>query len=994
MTTKYISAHNAILKEMGPSSGSRYIKFEAVDESRKDTLNAQFLGELEKLNKDTVCKDLFDILTTRKLKVTFFQSPVDYYLVIISSYSDSLLISLGQTYGFPRGFPLIWQPSKVLNMYGFYPKFNNDAIKEDEFNKSELDNAIEINFNFKYSGFLGQVIPFTIGGEYFWTTCGKNSTNYKYSEIVYDLINDKITPEFLRMLCEEKIHFCGETISRFDQTHGAAVTKDGFVTTLVAKGHWIKFDEAEVRISGVPDKFIKAFDQTEMHDFCLRTGLLIDAIFKVTTYESLLEYMIGLNNRRNMIQLNTFLDYWSEFNSKNGAKCETKSGNIRHNEYLGNILEGLIIKVTLNKGGVISNKTIKYKFPFYTSRTMLLREFLKKNEEEISKTSSLPASFYDEMFEFIDRWVVKYENHKNYWRFMLALFFQRFPAFNSAYEGYAAGITDKETIVGKHIFIMDLFVGDPITVYNKSFNYLEELHRLIPSEIIEKYHFTDERRFTETSEVDKECNMVPLILSLGPIGAGKSTISSLIESSSPSKFKHIDGDILDLTMEKVLKLSSERNEYTLYKLVEAIIDSKIPILSMGGGVLLKGAGDVILMDYLNSIFYNRVKFVPTILLPFKYKAGDKSILELSDERLKTFVAECNAQVITPAVEFPEESLLGALFELYNNEARFRATYDQRYAASHVKPDFGSLFKANKKNFDITVKIIAHLGKDESIKIMFYPLVTPLRDVPVEQNTVLTDLLKDMTISNKIIPSFKQKRVLLDYTIDAPTFHHITLEYKKDGGVLYEDIHKDKFNSIMNRDIDGRLYLCPSKQVIDNLMKIKELTRLIIDTPLKEQIPASIKRDEILGKLVALDETILNRLLGNYGEFRHEGLLKDLNAQLGGTLKRIAGTVKKDSTELAARLNEMETKGFMNFNFKEKWSIRVILFPGLFKDELATSAHVTVDEGLHKAYEMKSVAKNIYEYAGGESIITLGSQKYCFDIKDVAIRCHFYGLFYI
>jgi hypothetical protein len=91
-------------------------------------------------------------------------------------------------------------------MYGFYPKFNNDAIGEDEFNKSELDNSIEINFNFKYSGFLGQVIPFTINGENFWTTCSKNATNNSYSQTVFELIKDKMTQDLLTILCTKKIH--------------------------------------------------------------------------------------------------------------------------------------------------------------------------------------------------------------------------------------------------------------------------------------------------------------------------------------------------------------------------------------------------------------------------------------------------------------------------------------------------------------------------------------------------------------------------------------------------------------------------------------------------------------------------------------------------------------------------------------------------------------------------------------------------------------------
>ena len=231
---------------------ANYIRFVVTKDSSKKN---EFLEELKTYAlKDKISNDLLSILITQKknLKISVFESPTqNYFLIIISSHQDNLLIKLGNEYGFPRGFPIIWQPNKLINMYGFYPKFNNDSIKEDEFNKGELDNSIEINFNFKYSGFLGQVITFTIDGINYWTTCGKNSTNYKYSDIVYELIKQKMTPRLLNLLCAENIHFCGETISRYDQKHGAKTINEGLITTLVAKGHWLlKKEDDEIIQSG------------------------------------------------------------------------------------------------------------------------------------------------------------------------------------------------------------------------------------------------------------------------------------------------------------------------------------------------------------------------------------------------------------------------------------------------------------------------------------------------------------------------------------------------------------------------------------------------------------------------------------------------------------------------------------------------------------------------------------------------------------------------
>ena len=43
------------------------------------------------------------------------------------------------------------------------------------------------------------------------------------------------------------------------------------------------------------------------------------------------------------------------------------------------------------------SKTIKYKFPFYTSRTMLLRQFIQdeENQQQIIATNKLPTSFFE-----------------------------------------------------------------------------------------------------------------------------------------------------------------------------------------------------------------------------------------------------------------------------------------------------------------------------------------------------------------------------------------------------------------------------------------------------------------------------------------------------------------------------------------------------------------------------------------------------------------------
>jgi hypothetical protein len=991
----------SITNEINMIGGNpQYIQFTSVEDvSQKTDLIRQFKEELSNLSSvDKVCRNLLEIIQDKNLKLGLFVCPTsDYYLIIISCHQDKILIRLGNEYGFPRGFPIIWQPGKVLNMYGFYPKFNNDSIKEDEFNRSELDNSIEINFNFKYSGFLGQVVPFTIAGRNYWTTCGKNSTNYKFSHIVRDLVSAQITTELLNKLCTEKIHFCGETISKFDQSHGAKVNREGLVTTMVAKGHWINM-EKEFRIEGSINKFIETFDQNNMQTFCLENNLLIDCIFKVKTYNKLLEYMIGLNNRRNLILLPLFMNYWDEFQKKNLGETEFLKGNINHDDYLGNILEGIIIKLTVVKGGLTTYKTIKYKFPFYTSRTMLLREFLKNNETEIFETNILPTSFFDDNFMFVDRWVVNYENQKNYWRYILALFYNNFPSLNGEYKKYYDAHSDKNTIIASHIYLMDLHLQDPLVIYNKEIDYLTELIKILQKYLdpkkIETFDFSDGRQHVATSEQDKLVNSVPILLSFGPIGSGKTTVSTAIEEYNPDVFKHIDGDVLDLTVNQVLTLKDQRNDYTIYKVVEAICNKKVPVLSSGGGVLLNRSGGIAIFDYLNSIYYNRVTFIPTILLPFRYPAGDKTIITLEGDALNAFVAECDSQLLNSRnTSFPPGSIVGALYQLYYDEERFRETYDARNY--NGEPTFRYLFDKNKANFEIILKIITSLGRNILKNIILFPLVTPeFPSIIAEQKILIFEKIKDIQIRNDIIPHFKQKRLLVNYESDILKFHHITIKYDNAGTIPYESIESDENKYLVNRDVVGIFHICPSTNIIEKLMNIRTIASEIKSKIYpQEMLPSSIKYADMIKNIDLLISTITS-MLDNYNNIDKT---KNFNIELGKTLSNILLISRKEqfTSDLVKKLEDMETKGVMRFDFKKNnWFVKFITFPGIFNGDLANKAHITVDPGVEKAAEMRSATQQIYDYKSGNKIIKLENGRYYFDNKNINIRSHFYSIYYI
>jgi hypothetical protein len=873
-------------------------------------------------------------------------------------------------------------------MYGFYPKFNNDSIKEDEFNKAELNDSVEINFNFKYSGFLGQVIAFTIDDVNYWTTCGKNSTNYKYSDIVFDLIKEKMTPSLLEKLCAENIHFCGETISRYDQHHGAQTVNEGLITTLVAKGHWMKKNVASIVSTGSIDKFITLYDQTSMQQFCLENNLLIDAIFKVTTYPILLDFMIGLNNRRNLITLKSFLEYWHEFETKNLANTEIKMGNTQHDQILGDILEGLIIKLTINKSGVMSSKTIKYKFPFYTSRTMLLRQFIQdeENQQQIVATNKLPTSFFENIISFVNRWVVNSENQKNYWRYILAYLYDHFSEFNSHYISYTKTVHDKETLIAPHIFIMDLMMHNPeINHYKSHEDYLSKFMAIfvkyLPDEA-DSYDFKDELKTYATSLEDKKNNIIPFIISLGPIGAGKSTISTILESCDPSKFKHIDGDVLDLPVGMVYKLGGERNDYTIYKLVEQIHKNRIPILSVGGGQLLSRDGKFILIDYLDSIFFSRVTFQPIIVLPIM---AAETFKVLEGAELIDFIDNIEKNV--------------PLKQLYNDEARFKAMFVQRYTEER-KPDYKQLFERNKSNYNIVTNIISSIGKDILKKIILVPLFSPeYHNLSSKvKETICTEVNK-LSIVNIIQPLFKQKRMLVSYILNSNTiYHHITLKYKHSSNILIEE--RDHFEYLKDiKKVSGHYHICPSNKIIDNLIFIAVLLNDILTSELKNDIDSlepTIKKNDMIISLTKLNG-IINSLLSNYSNFGNEKITENINREIGTTIKKIQGIFngKKIENTLSKRINDISDRLMFDFK-KNDWCISFILFPGVFRDDLSNKAHITVNPGIHKPAKMRIASQLIYDHhiKGGDKIIKLDTNEYYFDFNANEIEVNFSGIFYI
>ncbi|QKF94685.1 hypothetical protein QKU48_gp1227 [Fadolivirus algeromassiliense] len=456
------------------------------------------------------------------------------YLVMVVGSSDYTLIRLAQEYGFPRGFPIIWVPDRFMQYYGFYPKFSNDERQTPD-DLKEFDDVIGLSFFKKWSGFLGQCIVCDIDGEPFWTVSSKNgaSNDSPFVQDAKRLFEPFMTPELVTEMAASHLHMCAEIMSKNDQVHGTRVLKESPVVTSIGCGCSFYLDGKKENI--VQPKFVEFFDHSALVDFCVKYGIPCDSAIIINDNNAAHEFIVELSKKRDFIndeELQKLL-------AKHSGKVTIKKGTITHSEILGICLEGIVFRLH-HANGTSSIK--KYKFPGYTVRTMLFREEFKK--------FTFNPTLKNKAQSFVDYWCVTPPG-KDYW-------------FNFALTGFMKYLTFKPTDenVGSHIQLV------------------ESITDFVPLP-------------TTSNEFDHMLNTLTngtLILCLGPIGSGKTSMMNKICSLDP-RLEAIDGDDLGIGMDKTLKTKGERNELTRSRVIESFLKEKNPVLSTGGGVTFSNGRD-------------------------------------------------------------------------------------------------------------------------------------------------------------------------------------------------------------------------------------------------------------------------------------------------------------------------------------------------------------------------------------------------------------------
>lgn len=527
-----------------------YLSFEQVNV--KDVIKNQF-------KKEAICLDLGKLLIAREkvLRLVFHKvvdlDAQDVYLVMVIGVHDQILIELANDCKFPRGFPILWIPGIKMQYFGFYPKFENDD-KQTPDDQSEFNNIQTIHFFKKWSGFLGQLIFFTINDIKYWTVTSKNSA-VNCSPFVEDgkrLFEPFINSDLVDYMIDNNLHVCAEIMSKRDQVHGSKVSSESPIITAIGKGCIYYVDGSRSNICG--STFVEFLDHIQLVNLCVKFGLPCDSAVIINDPKNALDFIKKLSERRDFMtdpELNKFL-------SEISSGIIIHKGTVNHHTILGDCLEGLVLKIT-HTNGISSVK--KYKFPGYTIRTMLFRTLFENFV--FSKSLEYEAK------RFSDHWCVTPEGQAYWYKFGLQGFINRL-TFKTPDEN-----------IGDHIHITESTIPTQDT----------------------------ERQF---SELSIKFSTGTIIICIGPIGSGKTSTADHIGSLDSSKYVSIDGDKLGFTMDLVLKFGKERNDYSKWLITKTLMEGKIPVISAGGGIFFSTGKNQKFI--LRNAIYSTLGIIPKIIL--------------------------------------------------------------------------------------------------------------------------------------------------------------------------------------------------------------------------------------------------------------------------------------------------------------------------------------------------------------------------------------------
>ena len=169
------------------------------------------MGVIEE--SDMVGEKLVEIMKKYKKNVwlKFFKTDLKgVWVVIVNASQDYVNVKLGEEYGFPRGFPILWKKDLGIVEYkGFYPKFSNDDVGQKTMESDMFKGAKTMSIEKKVSGFLGIVIATEFEGEVYWLPVTKRSAMGEMVDNFAEIITPYMTRELVEAMVERGVHIVG-----------------------------------------------------------------------------------------------------------------------------------------------------------------------------------------------------------------------------------------------------------------------------------------------------------------------------------------------------------------------------------------------------------------------------------------------------------------------------------------------------------------------------------------------------------------------------------------------------------------------------------------------------------------------------------------------------------------------------------------------------------------------------------------------------------------
>ena len=276
----------------------------------------------------------------------------------------------------------------------------------------------------------------------------------------------------------------------------------------------------------------------------------------------------------------------------------------------------------------------------------------------------------------------------------------------------------------------------------------------------------------EAASKAQDENMLSLIVTIGPVGFGKSSWASHL--ASKYGFVHVDGDKVAASIEDTLKTGQERQFLTFSKINEAFLRGCTPIYSGGGGVLFDFRGNFCYGNSFARAFPDHILKIVLILT----SNCDTFHLSSYDEMQKASGVYQDPTSAKITIEAVERRLREKIWSL---------PLDKQGRIVSEKNFKNQIVNLSRKNRRFALQLI------DIASIHYLAPIVTRKDYDKGEFLPLNVVDNLPDLSNTLFPtqiSVQQERLLL---FDHNKGKHITLSYWKDG----KKITREEYFGYMN-----------------------------------------------------------------------------------------------------------------------------------------------------------------------------------------------------